>query len=68
MLEANARFLGTIPELYDRHLDPVIFEPYAADLARRVMVATAAPVLELACGITVLGNSRRLPCKKKLIG
>ncbi|MDX6711475.1 MAG: hypothetical protein QOH96_2491 [Blastocatellia bacterium] len=32
MSEANARFLDTIPELYDRHLGPVVFEPYAADL------------------------------------
>jgi ubiquinone/menaquinone biosynthesis C-methylase UbiE len=54
MSEANARFLGTIPELYDRHLGPVIFEPYAADLARRVTVAAGEPVLEIACGTGIL--------------
>jgi ubiquinone/menaquinone biosynthesis C-methylase UbiE len=59
MSEANARFLGTIPELYDRHLGPVIFEPYAADLARRVTVATAAPVLEVACGTGILTQQLR---------
>jgi ubiquinone/menaquinone biosynthesis C-methylase UbiE len=54
MSEPNARFLGTIPELYDRHLGPVIFEPYATDLARRVTVPAAASVLEVACGTGIL--------------
>ena len=54
MSEANARFLGTIPELYDRHLGPVIFEPYAADLARRVTATTGESVLEVACGTGIL--------------
>jgi ubiquinone/menaquinone biosynthesis C-methylase UbiE len=50
----NTRFVGTIPELYDRHLGPVIFEPYALDLARRVTIASNAPVLEVACGTGIL--------------
>jgi len=54
MAEANARFLGSIPELYDRHLGPVIFEPYALDLARRITVASDAPLLEIACGTGIL--------------
>jgi hypothetical protein len=41
--EANARFQGSIPELYDRHLGPVIFEPYAEDLARRVIADAPQP-------------------------
>jgi SAM-dependent methyltransferase len=59
MPEVNVRFLGTIPELYDRHLGPVIFEPYAADLARRIPVAMPAPVLELACGTGILTQQLR---------
>ena len=43
MTEANARFQGSIPELYDRHLGPVIFEPYAEDLARRVIADAPQP-------------------------
>ncbi|HEV7745995.1 MAG TPA: methyltransferase domain-containing protein [Pyrinomonadaceae bacterium] len=50
MAEANAAFIGTIPENYDRYLGPVLFEPYAADLASRLEVAAGAAVLELACG------------------
>ena len=30
-------FAGSIPELYDTHLVPLIFEPYAADLADRLV-------------------------------
>jgi ubiquinone/menaquinone biosynthesis C-methylase UbiE len=59
MSEANARFLGTIPELYDRHLGPVIFEPYAADLARRLTLPKAARVLEVACGTGILTQQLR---------
>jgi SAM-dependent methyltransferase len=43
-------FDGSIPALYDRHLGPLIFEPYARDLARRVADAKPRRVLEVACG------------------
>lgn len=33
---SDAVFAGSIPELYDTHLVPLLFEPYAVDLARRV--------------------------------
>lgn len=59
MPDANARFLGSIPELYDRHLGPVIFAPYAVDMARRITLTTAAPVLELACGTGILTQPLR---------
>jgi ubiquinone/menaquinone biosynthesis C-methylase UbiE len=42
-------FIGNVPQNYDRYLGPVLFEPYAIDLARRAP-AGAASVLELACG------------------
>jgi ubiquinone/menaquinone biosynthesis C-methylase UbiE len=42
-------FVGSIPELYDRHLGPVFFEPYAIDLARR-LPDSAKRVLEVASG------------------
>ncbi|HYE43587.1 MAG TPA: methyltransferase domain-containing protein [Caulobacteraceae bacterium] len=31
----DSAFVGSIPELYDRHLGPMLFEPYARELARR---------------------------------
>jgi ubiquinone/menaquinone biosynthesis C-methylase UbiE len=50
----HAAFVGSIPELYDRHLGPVIFEQYAEDLARRVKVVKPRMVLESACGTGIL--------------
>src|SRR4051812_528740 len=45
----EVRFTGPIPELYDRHIGPVLFEPYAIDIAQRVP-PSAVRVLELAAG------------------
>jgi ubiquinone/menaquinone biosynthesis C-methylase UbiE len=69
MSEGDARFLGTIPELYDRHLGPVAFEPYAEDLARRVKIDSPAPVLEVACGTGILTQRLRavLPQRIKIV-
>jgi ubiquinone/menaquinone biosynthesis C-methylase UbiE len=48
----DAQFLGSIPELYDRHLGPFLFSGLAADLAGRVILPTGRPprVLEIAAG------------------
>ena len=55
----DTNFDGSIPDAYDRHLGPVIFAPYAEDLARRIAAARlTAPVLEIACGTGIL--TRRL--------
>lgn len=49
MTAPHTAFVGSIPELYDRHLGPVFFEPYAIDLAGR-LPASARRVLEVAAG------------------
>jgi ubiquinone/menaquinone biosynthesis C-methylase UbiE len=59
MPEANAQFVGSIPEIYDRHLGPVLFEPYATDLAARIKVGPEAKVLEVACGTGILTRRMR---------
>ena len=43
-------FAGSIPEIYDQYLVPLIFEPYAIDLAQRLVSLPLTNVLELACG------------------
>jgi SAM-dependent methyltransferase len=43
-------FAGSIPQLYDSHLVPLIFEPYAEDLAKRLAARSPARVLEIAAG------------------
>ena len=47
-------FDGSIPALYETHLVPLIFEPYAADLANRLASRPITSVLELAAGTGVL--------------
>ena len=47
-------FAGSIPEIYDRFTVPLIFEPYAVDLAGRVAALAPRDVLETAAGTGVL--------------
>lgn len=47
-------FGGSIPELYDTHLVPLIFAPYAVDLAARVRSRRVSRVLEVAAGTGVV--------------
>jgi len=54
MLEADKLFAGSIPENYDRYMVPLIFEPYAADLARRAAGFSPGAVLETAAGTGVV--------------
>jgi ubiquinone/menaquinone biosynthesis C-methylase UbiE len=44
----TTRFVGSVPELYDRYLGPVLFGPYARELAARM--PPAKNVLEIAAG------------------
>ena len=52
--DTDPTFSGSIPEAYDQLLVPLIFEPYAADLARRVRALDAASILEIAAGTGVV--------------
>ncbi len=54
MLEADKVFAGSIPENYDRFMVPLIFEPFAADLARRAALLSPGAVLEIAAGTGVV--------------
>jgi ubiquinone/menaquinone biosynthesis C-methylase UbiE len=47
-------FAGSIPKLYETYLVPLIFRPYADDLARRVADMPARRVLEIAAGTGVV--------------
>jgi ubiquinone/menaquinone biosynthesis C-methylase UbiE len=54
MVATDKLFAGSIPEIYDRFLVPLIFEPYAADLATRIAALAPRNVLETAAGTGVL--------------
>ena len=47
-------FAGSIPKFYDEVLVPLIFAPYAGDLARRVASRAPARILEIAAGTGVV--------------
>lgn len=54
MQESDHVFAGSVPENYDRYLVPLIFEPFAADLARRAAALSPGAVLETAAGTGVV--------------
>ncbi len=54
MSNADKVFSGSIPELYDTYLVPLIFEAFAEDLAGRVSALKPQSVLETAAGSGVV--------------
>ena len=54
MPSTDKLFAGSIPETYERFLVPLIFESYAADLAKRAAETEPQDVLETAAGTGVL--------------
>lgn len=69
MLATDKVFAGSIPEFYDRFMVPLIFEPYALDLAGRVAKANPRDVLEVAAGTGVLTRAMtsRLPGSTRIV-
>lgn len=47
-------FTGSIPRVYDEHLVPLIFEPYAQDIVSRLASRSVTRVLEIAAGTGVV--------------
>ena len=56
--ESDKIFAGSVPKLYEEYLVPLIFQPYAEDLANRLASRTLSRVLEIAAGTGVV--TRRL--------
>ena len=50
----DSAFAGSIPQLYEQFLVPLIFEPYAADLTSRILRHHPTRVLEIAAGTGVV--------------
>ncbi len=62
-------FMGSIPKLYESYLVPMIFEPYAADLASRISGRPLSRVLEIAAGTGVVTRelARILPTSVAIV-
>jgi ubiquinone/menaquinone biosynthesis C-methylase UbiE len=54
MAESDKLFAGSIPKFYDTLMVPLIFEAYAADMAKRVAALSPGAVLETAAGSGVV--------------
>ncbi|MGB7620261.1 MAG: class I SAM-dependent methyltransferase [Pseudolabrys sp.] len=69
MVATDKLFAGSIPELYDRYLVPLIFESYASDLSGRLDKANPKDVLETAAGTGVLTRAMaaRLPESARIV-
>jgi len=48
--ELDKKFAGNVPEIYERTMVPLIFEPYALDMADRIAELKPKRVLEIAAG------------------
>jgi SAM-dependent methyltransferase len=62
-------FAGSIPQLYEQYMVPLIFEPYAVDLARRVTALAPSTVLEIAAGTGVVTRhlATQLPADTSIV-
>jgi ubiquinone/menaquinone biosynthesis C-methylase UbiE len=54
MASKDIAFSGSIPNLYHEHLGPMLFQPYARDMARRVAALGARRILETAAGTGIV--------------
>ena len=68
MVATDKLFAGSIPEIYDRFMVPLIFEVYARDLADRLAKAAPQDLLETAAGTGVLTRAvaARLPVSTRI--
>jgi ubiquinone/menaquinone biosynthesis C-methylase UbiE len=69
MVATDRVFAGSIPEIYERFLVPLIFESYALDLANRLAETEPRDVLETAAGTGALTRAivSRIPVNARIV-
>ncbi|RUZ72121.1 methyltransferase domain-containing protein [Mesorhizobium sp. M7A.F.Ca.US.006.01.1.1] len=69
MSTTDKLFSGSIAEVYDRAMVPLIFEPYARDLAERASKLGPQSVLEVAAGTGVVTRAMaaKLPAQARIV-
>ena len=69
MIATDKLFAGSIPEIYDRFLVPLIFDSYARDLADRLAKVQPQDILETAAGTGALSRAiaSRLPAQVRIV-
>lgn len=63
MSTTDTVFAGSIPAVYDRYMVPLLFRPYAQEVARRAAALEPATILETAAGTGIVTEAlhRALP-------
>ncbi|MGV8986769.1 MAG: class I SAM-dependent methyltransferase [Cypionkella sp.] len=51
---SDSKFVGPVPEIYDRFMVPLVFEAYAVEMAARVAALRPGAILEIAAGSGVV--------------
>src|SRR5689334_22458783 len=54
MSNSDKSFAGSIPKIYDEYLVPLIFEPYAVEMLKRLKPRSLSNALEIAAGTGVV--------------
>lgn len=69
MTKADTVFSGSIPSLYEKYAGPLIFAPYAGDLAARLAALNPTRVLEIAAGTGIVTRAlvRSLPASVDIV-
>ncbi|MEO5773831.1 MAG: methyltransferase domain-containing protein [Sphingomicrobium sp.] len=62
MSSSDTAFAGSIPALYDSNLGPLLFEPYAQEVARRAALLSPKRILETAAGTGILTQALHRAC------
>jgi len=68
MSKTDKVFAGSIPKNYDRHMVPLIFEQYAADIAQRAACLSPSAVLETAAGSGVVTRALAIAVAVRKMG
>lgn len=57
MKDMDVRFTGSVPANYERYMVPLLFRPYAEELARRAVTLGPSRILETAAGTGVVTHA-----------
>jgi len=63
--DLDKAFSGSIPKLYETYLVPLIFEPYALDLKKRIGSLNVSRLLEVAAGTGVVTRALAAVAKER---
>src|SRR6185436_15066837 len=69
MSATDPEFAGSIPAIYEQYMVPLLFEPYARDLAARLSDLQDGALLEIAAGTGVLTRAlaESLPASVQIV-